>query len=62
MEAFEGGVCAYAMRVYQKSLLTCLPSQHNYRATIGPPAKRHSNGVLLVGRRWPANTMYMLNG
>ena len=33
---------------------------HSYQAsiqcwaTIGPPAKRHLNGVLLVGRRWPA--------
>ena len=24
-----------------------------YRAAIGPPAKRHLNGVLLAGRWWP---------
>ena len=26
------------------------------RANIGPPAKRHLNGVSLVGRKWPEMT------
>ena len=28
--------------------------KYNSRATIGPPAKLHLNGVSLVGRRWSA--------
>ena len=27
-----------------------VPSKHTISATIGPAAKRHSNGVSLVGR------------
>ena len=30
--------------------ITNYPGSVQYRATIGPPAKRHSNGVSLVGR------------
>ena len=30
--------------------ITKLPSQHSMWATIGPPAKRHFNGVFLAGR------------
>ena len=31
-----------------------LPSSIQCWAIIGPPAKRHLNGVSLAGRRWPA--------
>ena len=31
--------------------ITKLPSQHSMWATIGPPAKRHFNGVSLAGRK-----------
>ena len=30
--------------------ITKLPILHSMRAIIGPPAKRHFNGVLLAGR------------
>ena len=32
------------------------PANIHPPATIGPPAKRHFNGVSLVGRQWPAFT------
>ena len=31
------------------------PSTIQFLATFGPPAKRHSNGVSLAGRWWPAS-------
>ena len=33
--------------------LTITQSAYILRVTIGPPAKRHFNGVSLVGRLWP---------
>ena len=36
-----------------------LPSKLIKGATFGPPAKRHSNGVSLVGRKWPEITCWL---
>ena len=36
------------------TLTCCNPASIQCRATIGPPAKRHLNGVSLAGRLWPA--------
>ena len=34
--------------------LSCVPASMQARATIGPQAKRHLDGVSLAGRQWLA--------
>ena len=35
------------------------PIRSQERATVDPPAKRHSNGLLLVGRWWPDTVCWL---